>query len=162
MANSSGNSSGSNEIRNRDLNPVDDLIDERKRKRMESNRESARRSRMRKQKHVDDLMAEISRIKNDNDKIRTTINVTNQRFVEIEAENSVLRAQETELRRRLDSLNGILNAMNGTSTQCVNGTSTQCVSGITNGLFEFVEDPWNMMYVNQQPIMACVGDMFGY
>ncbi|KAI3807335.1 hypothetical protein L1987_23261 [Smallanthus sonchifolius] len=169
MASSSGNSSGSDQSRGGATYspPEDRLVDERKRKRMESNRESARRSRMRKQKHIDDLTAEASRIKNDNDQIRATITVTMQRFVEIEAENSVLRAQVSELSQRLDSLNGILSSINTnancTTSQCVNGTSYLCVSG-TNGLFEFefMENPWNMMYVNQQPIMASAADMFGY
>ncbi|KAI3762809.1 hypothetical protein L1987_53250 [Smallanthus sonchifolius] len=169
MATSSGNSSGSDRSRGgATYSPlVDGLVDDRKRKRMESNRESARRSRMRKQKHIDDLKAEVSRMKNDNDQIRATITVTTQRFVEIEAENSVLRAQLSELSQRLDSLNGILSSINinvnCTTSQCVNGTSYQCVSG-TNGLFEceFMENPWNMMYVNQQPIMASTADMLGY
>ncbi|KAI7731242.1 hypothetical protein M8C21_016705 [Ambrosia artemisiifolia] len=161
MASLSGTSSGSDGSRGgATYSPLEDgLIDQRKRKRMESNRESARRSRMRKQKYIDDLIAESSRIKNDTNKIRTTITVTTQRFVEIEAENCVLKAQVSELQQRLDSLNGILNYMNINA----NCTPPQCVSG-TSGLFEleYMENPWNMMFVNQQPIMASAADMFGY
>ncbi|KAL9995908.1 putative transcription factor bZIP family [Helianthus debilis subsp. tardiflorus] len=128
---------------------------------MESNRESARRSRMRKQKYIDDLIAESSRIKSDTEQIRTTITVTTQRFIEIEAENSVLRARVSELQQRLDSLTGILNSINANAN--ANCTTTQCVSG-TSGLFEVevMENPWNMMFVNQQAIMASAVDMFGY
>ncbi|KAF5809238.1 putative transcription factor bZIP family [Helianthus annuus] len=162
MASSCGNSSGSDGGRSRGTYspPNDGLMDEKKRKRMESNRESARRSRLRKQKHATDLTAESNKIKNDNDQIRATINVTTQRFIEIEAENSVLRAQVSELSQRLESLNEILNSMKMNA----NCTTTQCMSGGTDGLFEFdlFENPWNMMGFNQQPIMASADNVFGY
>ncbi|MFS7890089.1 putative transcription factor bZIP family [Helianthus anomalus] len=161
MASISGNSSGSDQSRGGATYspPEDGLIDQKKRKRMESNRESARRSRMRKQKYIDDLMAESSGIKSDTEQIQSTITVTMQRFVEIEAENSVLRAQVSELQQRLDSLTGILNSINANA----NCTTPQCLSG-TSGLFEVevMENPWNMMFVNQQAIMASAIDMFGY
>ncbi|XP_076940679.1 bZIP transcription factor 44-like [Bidens hawaiensis] len=159
MPSLSANSSGSDETRSASTySPPDDVIDEKKRKRKESNRESARRSRMRKQKHAADLMAESNKIKNDNDQIRATINVTTQRFVEIDAKNSVLRAQMSELSQRLDSLNGNLDSikMNG------NDTTHQCMNdGLFESGFVFVENPWNMMCLNQPPIMGSA-DMFGY
>ncbi|KAL7606777.1 bZIP transcription factor 11 [Lactuca sativa] len=150
MASSSGNSS---QIQNSGSD--EDLLHQRKRKRMQSNRESARRSRIRKQKHVDDLTDQINQIKKDNAQILTTINVTTQQFVHVEADNSVLRAQMGELSQRLDYLNEIINLMNNnyTNTNCTNGAST-------TGLFEFenhddfMNNPWNLMYLNQQPIMA--------
>ncbi|MBA0765282.1 hypothetical protein Gotri_014503, partial [Gossypium trilobum] len=101
--NSNSNSSGSTQHQ---------LMDQRKRKRMESNRESARRSRMRKQKHLDDLVGQITELKKDNNQILTSINFTTHRYLNIEAENSVLRAQMTELSQRLDSLNDILHYLN--------------------------------------------------
>lgn len=157
MASSSGNSSGSTQIHHSGSD--DGMMDQRKRKRMESNRESARRSRMRKQKHIDDLMAQANKLKNDNAQILTTIDVTTQRYVQIEAENSVLRAQVSELSQRLDSLNEIMNYIN-TNTNC---TTTQCTTGL-NGSFEFdaMDNPWNMMYLNQPTIMPSAADMFGY
>lgn len=161
MASSSGNSSGSTQIQRSGSD--DGPIDQRKRKRMESNRESARRSRMRKQKHIDDLLAEVKQIKSNNDQILTTINVTTQRFLQIDSENSVLKAQVSELSQRLDSLNEMINIMNTNA----NRTTNQCTGGATNGLLEFdfnhlMENPWNLMYLNQQPIMASAADMFGY
>ncbi|WJX15739.1 bZIP transcription factor 44 [Trifolium repens] len=101
MATSSGNSSvltksqsyGSEE----DLQV---LMDQRKRKRKQSNRESARRSRMRKQKHMDDLMVEVERLRNENNEIMTRMNMTSQHCLKIEAENCVLRAQMIELNQR--------------------------------------------------------------
>ncbi|KAE8729035.1 putative HIT-type Zinc finger family protein [Hibiscus syriacus] len=79
---------------------------------MESNRESARRSRMRKQKHLDDLTAQVTQLAKENNQILTTITFTTQHYLNIEAENSVLRAQMMELSQRLDSLNEILHFLN--------------------------------------------------
>ncbi|XP_071710774.1 bZIP transcription factor 44-like [Rutidosis leptorrhynchoides] len=148
MACSSGKSS-----RIQNSGSEEDLMDERKRKRMQSNRESARRSRMRKQKHLDDLSDQINQIKKDNTQILTTLNVTTQQFVHVEAENSVLRAQIGELSQRLDYLNEIINLMNNNN----NCTTTHC----TNEMYEFenhcdvmINNPWNLMYNNQQPIMV--------
>ncbi|KAF8118236.1 hypothetical protein N665_0005s0005 [Sinapis alba] len=83
-------------------------VDERKRKRMLSNRESARRSRMRKQKHIDDLTAQINQLSSDNRQILTSLTVTSQLYMKIQAENSILTAQMAELSSRLESLNEIV------------------------------------------------------
>lgn len=83
-------------------------MDQRKRKRMISNRESARRSRLRKQKHHDDLMAQVNQLRKENHQILTGFNVTIQHYLNVEAENSILRAQAAELSHRLHSLNEIV------------------------------------------------------
>ncbi|KAG4191966.1 hypothetical protein ERO13_A07G128500v2 [Gossypium hirsutum] len=82
--------------------------DERKRKRMLSNRESARRSRIRKQKQLEDLVNEVSALQKDNSQLSEKINVTTQRYAEMECANNVLRAQAMELTERLRSLNSVL------------------------------------------------------
>jgi len=155
MASSSGDSSGFTQLQNSgsEENTQMMLVDQRKRKRMQSNRESARRSRMKKQKHLDDLMAQVTQLRKDNNQILTTINVTTQHYLNVEAENSILRAQMMELNHRLDSLNEILNYIN-----------------TSNGIFEndHHEDlpdhsfmnPSNLFYLNQ-PIMASP-DLFQY
>ncbi|EPS58188.1 hypothetical protein M569_16628, partial [Genlisea aurea] len=86
--------------------------EERKRKRMESNRESARRSRMRKQKHLDDLTAQVARLQEENGQILTDVTVVTQSFLNVEAENSVLRARMGELTQSLHCLSGILDSIN--------------------------------------------------
>lgn len=145
MASSSGTSSGCSTLPN--SGSEEDLMllmDQRKRKRMISNRESARRSRMRKQKHLDDLAVQVSQLRNENQQILTSMNLTTQRFLAVESENSVLRAQLNELNSRFESLNEIINFMN-----------------VANGVFEPVDNnndnyfnnPLNMGYLNQ-PIMA--------
>ncbi|KZV20168.1 Basic leucine-zipper 44 [Dorcoceras hygrometricum] len=113
MASSSGNSPGSPPIRSSGSEgDFAQVIDPKKRKRMESNRESARRSRMRKQKHLDDLLAEVAQIKKENNLISSNINITTQHYLNVESENAVLRAQMLELSQRLHSLNEILSHIN--------------------------------------------------
>ncbi|KAK3004401.1 hypothetical protein RJ639_019238 [Escallonia herrerae] len=158
MASSSGNSSGSSKLQNSgsegDLQVV---MDQRKRKRMLSNRESARRSRMRKQQHLDDLMAQVAQLKKENHQILTSTNITAQHLMNVEADNSVLRAQMGELSQRLQSLTDILNYINTNNTNHVFETQDIQASSDLN----FMNNPWNMMYFNQQPIMAAA-DIFQY
>lgn len=83
-------------------------FDEKKRKRMISNRESARRSRMKKQQHVDKLIAEMSQLQSQNKVVMQKINEATDMFVGVASENNVLRAQLSELTDRLYSLNSVL------------------------------------------------------
>lgn len=116
MASSIGTSSGSgsgsytlqNSMSEEDLQRV---MDERKRKRMISNRESARGSRMRKQKHLDDLMSQLSHLRNENNQILRSMSVTTQNYLNIEAENSILRARLAELRHTLQYLTQIISVL---------------------------------------------------
>ncbi|XP_021759924.1 bZIP transcription factor 11-like [Chenopodium quinoa] len=136
MASSSNNSATSSQIQNSGSEgDLQQMMDERKRKRMASNRESARRSRMRKQKHIEDLMVQVDQLKRGNNQILQTTNLTTQQFVNVEAENSVLKAQMNELNQRLQSLNDILNYMN-TLTTGVNGNG----HGNGNGNTAFEDD----------------------
>ncbi|CAI9777852.1 unnamed protein product [Fraxinus pennsylvanica] len=168
MASSSGNSSGSRQIQNsgsgEDLQQLTDL---RKRKKMQSNRESAKRSRLRKQMHLDDMMAKATQLKNENDQILTSINVTTQHYTKVEAENSVLRAQMTELRQRLQSLDEILNYINSNTATVAATTAVPATNrmlqaeefeGFSDG---FLNNPWNLMNLSQQPITASA-DMLDY
>ncbi|KAG4140228.1 hypothetical protein ERO13_D06G003300v2 [Gossypium hirsutum] len=137
----------------------EDLHNQRKRKRMESNRESARRSRMRKQKHLDELMAQVTQLVKDNNQILTTINFTTQHYINMEAENSVLRAQMMELSQRLESLNEILNYLNsGTNSNNSNdgfetseGFETTSDESFTTIISNHNNNPFVIM---NQPIMA--------
>jgi predicted nucleic acid-binding Zn-ribbon protein len=75
---------------------------------MISNRESARRSRVRKQKQLEDLMAEVSRLQKENSAFTQRINGTSQKYIEVESANNLLRAQTMELTDRLRSINSVL------------------------------------------------------
>lgn len=145
MASSSGTSSGSSLLQNSGSEEdLQALMKEKKRKRMISNRESARRSRMRKQKHLDDLTAQISQLMKENGQIITNINVTTQHYMNMEAENSVLRAQVGELSHRLQSLNEIITVLDSTSGSF--GTGDFCNLSEVNDSFM---NPWNMVYPHQ-------------
>ncbi|PNX71748.1 ocs element-binding factor 1-like protein [Trifolium pratense] len=149
MASSSGTSSGSSLLQNSGSEEdLQLLMDQRKRKRMISNRESARRSRMRKQKHLDDLVSQVSKLRKENQEILTSVNITTQQCLSVEAENSVLKAQMNELSNRLESLNEIVGAMN--SSNGVFGASTTFVEPNNGFFFNSLN---NMSYMNQ-PIMA--------
>lgn len=160
MASSSGTSSVSSMIQNSGSEEdLQALMDQRKRKRMLSNRESARRSRMRKQKHLDDLTAQMALLRKENHQIISSLNITSQHYMNMEADNSVLRAQVAELRNRLQSLNEIitfLNANNGGGV--VEDYSSN--NNFTEPSADCFFNPLNLSYLNQ-PIMASA-EMFQY
>ncbi|KAK7337518.1 hypothetical protein VNO77_18097 [Canavalia gladiata] len=121
----------------------DPQIDERKRKRMLSNRESARRSRMRKQKQLEDLTDEVSRLQGANKKLVESIKAKEEACVETEAANSILRAQTMELADRLRFLNSILEI-----AEEVSGFDVE-IPEIPDPLLK----PWQIPHPTQ-PIMA--------
>ncbi|CAH8329619.1 unnamed protein product [Eruca vesicaria subsp. sativa] len=130
--------------------PEESLMEQRKRKRMLSNRESARRSRMKKQKLLDDLTAQVNQLKKENNEIVTSVSITTQHYLTVEAENSVLRAQLDELSHRLDSLNDIIGFLDNTD----NGISSNVLSsGPESDDFLVNHINMNMFYMNQ-PLMA--------
>ena len=123
------------------------VIDERKRKRMLSNRESARRSRVRKQKQVEDLTNEISRLQGSNSQLVQIIKAKEEAYNETDAANNILRVRTMELADRLLFLNSILE-----------------IAGEVSGSAEIPEIPdplWSPLQISYQiqPIMASA-DMF--
>lgn len=124
----------------------DPVMYERKRKRMESNRESARRSRMKKQKQLEDLTDEVSRLEGENARLAPSIKVKEEAYVEMEAANDILRAQTMELADRLRFLNSIIEIADE-----VGGESFE-IPQIPDPLFM----PWQIPH----PMMATPPDMF--
>lgn len=164
MASSSGiTTSGS--LQNTDLyqEHLQQLMDQRKSKRKISNRESARRSRVRKQKHLDDLMVQLAQHRKSNNQLVTIINVTTQHLLNVEAENSILRAQMAELDSRLESLNeiiGFLDVENEGFT--IDEDFSYNVVNDSADLFMLnVNSSMSYMFPNQLPIMASA-DMLQY
>jgi hypothetical protein len=145
MASSSGTSSGTSLIQNSGSEEdLKGLMDQRKRKRMISNREPVRRSRMRKQKHVDNLMSQVAQLGKDNHQIISNLNITSQHFLNIEAENSILRAQVGELSHRLQSLNVIITYLNNNNNGVFGAGET---STFTEPIYTFT-NPLNFSYSN--------------
>ncbi|TKY75181.1 Ocs element-binding factor 1 [Spatholobus suberectus] len=133
MASSSGNSSTCTKSQSSGSEGgLQVLMDERKNKRKQSNRESARRSRMRKRNHLDDLTKQVTQLTKDNGEILATIDIATQYYLNVEAENSVLRAQTGELSQRLQSLNYIVDATTYERdcylTSAQNFTNTLCLN----------------------------------
>ncbi|KAL2537580.1 basic leucine-zipper 44 [Forsythia ovata] len=152
MASSSGTSSGSLGLQNSGSEEdLQKLMDQRKRKRMISNRESARRSRLRKQKQLDDLMAEVAKFRKENNQIITRINFTTQNYLNIEAENSIIRAQIAELSHRLQSLNEIISFLNANN----GGFGIEENYLIANSAYNnSMNQSCNSHFVNQPPVVG--------
>ncbi|XP_052205419.1 bZIP transcription factor 11-like [Diospyros lotus] len=94
----------SNEGPNRTKSPVD----ERRLRRMKSNRESAKRSRMRKQKHLEGLRKEVTRLKIGNRELVNRFRLVTQHFVVVQRDNERLQSESAFLRERLWAMHQVL------------------------------------------------------
>ncbi|CAL0299096.1 unnamed protein product [Lupinus luteus] len=77
------------------------LINERKHRRMISNRESARRSRMRKQKHLDELWSQVMWLRNENHQLLDKLNHVSESHDQALQENAKLKEQTSELHQMI-------------------------------------------------------------
>ncbi|XP_047321712.1 bZIP transcription factor 11-like [Impatiens glandulifera] len=130
------------------------MIDQRKRKRMISNRESARRSRMRKQKHLDDLTAQLARTRKENNQMIAAISSTTQLYINVETDNSILRAQMAELTQRLDSLNEIITLLNSTTTGSFGSKDQYSAAAAESRDCFNNNNSWDYLFMMNQPIIA--------
>ncbi|PON74614.1 Basic-leucine zipper transcription factor [Parasponia andersonii] len=80
------------------------IIDERRQRRMISNRESARRSRMRKQKHLDELWSQVVRLRNENHSLIGKLNHVSECHDRVLHENTRLKEEASDLRQMLTDL----------------------------------------------------------
>lgn len=97
-------------------------MDLKRKRRMESNRRSAKVSRLRKQKHLDDLNSQVNQLTRENQQLITALNITAQSYAAAEAQNLVMRTQLMELESRLCALREIFCNMN--SNTFANATTT--------------------------------------
>ncbi|KAK6157743.1 hypothetical protein DH2020_011991 [Rehmannia glutinosa] len=77
------------------------VIDERKQRRMISNRESARRSRMRKQRHLDELWSQVVRLRTENHNLIDKLNHVSESHDRVVQENAKLKEEASDLRQML-------------------------------------------------------------
>jgi hypothetical protein len=80
------------------------LINERKQRRMISNRESARRSRMRKQKHLDELWSQVVWLRNENHQLVDKLNHVSESHDRVVQENAQLKQEASGLREMLTGM----------------------------------------------------------
>lgn len=115
------------------------LMEQRRAKRMLSNRESARRSRMRKQRHLDDLAAQAAHLRRENAHVAAALGLTARGLLAVDAENAVLRTQTAELAARLQSLNDIIACMsaNNNTAAAVALTVAAAATATTTDPFGF-------------------------
>ncbi|KMT09867.1 hypothetical protein BVRB_6g128410 [Beta vulgaris subsp. vulgaris] len=104
----SSSSSGSDDPSpNRNGSSSKTCIDERKRKRMKSNRESAKRSRMRKQRHLENLRNNANELKIQTRERSNHLRLINQQIQFISIENDRLKTESIILQRKLLQLGQI-------------------------------------------------------
>lgn len=84
------------------------VVDERKRRRMISNRESARRSRMRKQKHLENLRNQANRLKVENRELSSGLRLVLYHCYQLRRSNDQLRSEQSMLRHKLSNMQQIL------------------------------------------------------
>lgn len=80
------------------------LINERKHRRMISNRESARRSRMRKQKHLDELWSQVLWLRNENHQLIDKLNNFSETHDRVVQENTQLKEEVSGLRQMVTDM----------------------------------------------------------
>ncbi|KNA25250.1 hypothetical protein SOVF_008030 [Spinacia oleracea] len=80
------------------------MIDDRRQRRMISNRESARRSRMRKQRHLDELWSQVIRLRNENNNLIEKLNHVSESHETILQENVRLKQEASDLRQLINGM----------------------------------------------------------
>lgn len=80
------------------------IINERKQRRMISNRESARRSRMRKQRHLDELWSQVVWLRNENHQLIDKLNHASEDQDRVVQENIQLKKETSELRQMITNM----------------------------------------------------------
>ncbi|OIV94679.1 hypothetical protein TanjilG_25903 [Lupinus angustifolius] len=80
------------------------IVEERKRRRMISNRESARRSRMRKQRHIENLRNQLNLFRVENRDLNTRLQFLLNHYNCVQTENNWLRSHRTLLCQKLSNI----------------------------------------------------------
>ncbi|WCJ27878.1 basic leucine-zipper 7 [Euphorbia peplus] len=89
-------------------NQTTSVSDERKRRRMISNRESARRSRMRKQKHLENLRTQLNRLRIENRELTNRFRFITYHWTGVRRDSDRLRSEHSILRQKLSNIRQIM------------------------------------------------------
>ncbi|KAK9066982.1 hypothetical protein SSX86_014306 [Deinandra increscens subsp. villosa] len=109
-----------------EVNPVD----ERRRKRLISNRESARRSRMRKQKHLENLTDQLTRYEKSNGELVKRLRFVTHNGQVVRQENQRLQLESARLQQKLHTLSQLL--VNQELHQPLLTSAWPCNNNVTN------------------------------
>ncbi|XP_071735213.1 basic leucine zipper 4-like [Rutidosis leptorrhynchoides] len=110
-----------------EVNPIDD----RKRRRMISNRESARRSRMRKQKHLENLRNQVNWHKNGNRETMNRLRFVSHHVHILLQENQRLRSESEMLRQKLWDIRQVL-VVRQLQNQLLQPSAWPCNNNVTS------------------------------
>ncbi|CAH8355934.1 unnamed protein product [Eruca vesicaria subsp. sativa] len=91
-----------------DVVPTDNYTDEWRKKRKLSNRESAKRSRVKKQKHLEDMSIQLNQLQNENRELTNQIRYVLHHFQRTEMENDRLRLEHRMLHDTLLNIRQVL------------------------------------------------------
>ncbi|MCO5550083.1 hypothetical protein L7F22_003562 [Adiantum nelumboides] len=105
------------------------VLDDRKQRRMLSNRESARRSRLRKQQHLDELRGHVALLLAQNSQMLNSFNLASQQFAQITEENQKLRTEAMALSHQLQRLHHTLTSQRASNGLLRGGDTRQTVQG---------------------------------
>lgn len=101
-------SNSNSSLTSSDLNQASPVVDERKQRRMISNRESARRSRMRKQKHLENLRNQVNRLRVENRDLTNQLRLLLCYVQRLQIDNDQMRSEHVKLRQKLSEICHVL------------------------------------------------------
>ncbi|CAA7018140.1 unnamed protein product [Microthlaspi erraticum] len=117
------------------------VINERKQRRMVSNRESARRSRMRKQRHLDELLSQVAWLRSENHQLLDKLNQASDSNDLVLQENLSLKEENLELRQVITSMKKLEGAGGGSGSIHDRYRSSSLDHDLDQDLSSLTDDP---------------------